>query len=79
MDAESKITPWKTILDGLRGVQGVWDQKMSKNFKVAIEYYIMCTDEIAIKSWAVLIWRQHSRMHLKIGYLANAMSYPLDF
>ena len=30
MDAESKITPWKTILDDPRGVQGVWDQKMSK-------------------------------------------------
>ena len=30
MDAESRITPWKTVLDDLRGVQGVWDQKMSK-------------------------------------------------
>merc|ERR1712228_750598 len=28
MDAESKIIPFKTILDDLRGVQGVWDQKM---------------------------------------------------
>ena len=48
MDAESKITPWKTILDDLRGVQGVWDKKNVKNFKV---FFWVFSGQKWIENW----------------------------
>ena len=65
MDAELKITPWKTILDDLRGVQGVWDQKTSKISKLCfghLKYWARINSIGSVRTTRPLIsghWVQH--------------------
>ena len=60
-----KITPWKTILDDLRGVQGVWDQKTSKISKWCfghLKYWARINSIGSVRTTRPLIrghWVQH--------------------